>query len=291
LRYKGRERLFRSEWNAVVDALNDLYGWLTSGQQDIYVDEIYGRAGYFSESLLVQGRPVLKDGDPITVYQFYDIAVDQMTEAIDRSRATQLLEKLATVGISAYVEIPAAMTVQQFYDVAVDQMTYAVDRSRATQLLEAYAPRLSSLEEYARDVRDVVVRVSIDEYGRVGVRIAEPLDEYGRVMVTFPRELLEEFKPVYNRGGITATYNTAGFYIDLYKGGRPNVTLYYSVGGAATIYLKGSVDGMTWRVLETITTTGAEERAVAFMAVAYPYVRAETPTAGIDVEFELVASR
>jgi hypothetical protein len=247
LRHKGRERLFRSEWNAVVDALNDLYGWLTSGQQDIYVDEVYGRAGYFSESLLVQGRPVIKDGDPITVYQFYDIAVDQITEAIDRSRATQLLE--------------------------------------------AYAPRLASIDEYTRDVRDVVVRLRVDEYGNVGVRIAEPLDVYGRVLVSVPSELLEEFKPVHARGGVTATYNTAGFYIELYKGGRPNVTLYYNVGGAATIQLKGSVDGTTWRVLETITTTGAEERAVAFMAVAYPYVRAETTTTGIDVVFELVASR
>jgi hypothetical protein len=247
LRYKGRERLFRHEWNAVVDALNDLYGWLTSGQQDIYVDEVYGRAGYFSEQLLVQGRPVIKDGDPITVQQFYDTAVDQITEAIDRSRATQLLE--------------------------------------------AYAPKLASIEEYTRETRDVLVRVSIDEYGRVGVRIAEPLDVYGRVMVSVPSELLDEFKPVWARGGVSATYNTAGFYIDLYKGGRPNLTLYYNVGGVATIYLKGSVDGTTWRVLETITTAGPEERAVAFTAVAYPYVRAETPTTGIDVFFELVASR
>jgi len=247
LRYKGRERLFRHEWNAVVDTLNDLYGWLTSGQQDIYVDEVYGRAGYFSESLLVQGRPVLKDGDPITV--------------------------------------------QQFYDVAVDQITGAIDRSRATQFLESYAPRLATIEEYTRETRDVLVRVSVDEYGRVGVRIAEPLDVYGRVLVSVPSELLEEFKPVHARGSITATYNTAGFYTELYKGGRPNVTLYYSVGGAATIQLKGSVDGITWRVLETITTAGPEERAVAFMAVAYPYVRAETTTTGIDVVFELVASR
>jgi len=199
LRYKGRERLFRWEWNAVVDALNDLHSWLTSGQQDINVDEVYGRAGYFSEQLLVQGRPVLKDGDPITIQQLHDTAVGQITEAVDRSRATQLLEKLA--------------------------------------------------------------------------------------------ELLDEFKPVWARGGITAEDNTAGFHIDLYKGGRPNVTLYYSVGGPATIYLKGSVDGTNWRILETIATAGPEERAVAFMAVAYPYVRAETPTTGIDVFFELVASR
>ena len=199
LQHKGRERLFRWEWNAVVDALNDLHSWLTSGQQDIKVNEIHARAGYFSDQLLVQGRPVLKDGDPITVQQFHDTAVGQITDAIDRSRATQLLEKLA--------------------------------------------------------------------------------------------ELLDELKPVWARGGITAADNTAGFHIDLYKGGRPNVTLYYSVGGPATIYLKGSVDGTNWRILETIATAGPEERAVAFMAVAYPHVRAETPTTGIDVYFELVASR
>jgi hypothetical protein len=203
LRYKGRERLFRSEWNAVVDALNDLHSWLTSGQQDINVNEVRARTGNFSEQLLVQGRPVLKDGDPISIQQFHDTAVDQMIEA--------------------------------------------VDRSRATQLLETYAPKLE--------------------------------------------ELLEEFKPVWARGGITASDNTEGFHVDLYKGGRPNVTLYYSVGGPATIYLKGSIDDATWRILETITTTGAEERAVAFTAVAYPYVRAETPTTSIDVFFELVASR
>jgi hypothetical protein len=199
LRHKGRERLFRWEWNAVVDALNDLHGWLTSGQQDIKVNEIQARAGYFSEQLLVQGRPVLKDGDPITVQQLHDTAVDQIAQAIDKSKVAQLLETLA--------------------------------------------------------------------------------------------ELLDELKPVHARGGITAEDNTTGFYVDLYKGGRSNVTLYYSVGGPATIYLKGSIDGSTWRVLETITTTGPEERAIAFTAVAYPHVRAETPTTGIDVEFELVASR
>jgi hypothetical protein len=191
------------EWNAVVDALNDLHGWLTSGQQDININEVRAKAGYFSEQLLVQGRPVLKDGDPISIQQFHDTAVNQMTEAIDKSKATQLLE--------------------------------------------TYIPMLE--------------------------------------------ELLEEFKPVWVRDSITAADNTEGFHVDLYKGGRPNVTLYYSVGGPAVIYLKGSVDGTTWRILETIRTAGAEERAVAFMAVAYPYIRAETPTTGIDVEFELVASR
>jgi hypothetical protein len=235
------------EWNAVVDALNDLYGWLTGGQQDIFVNEIYGRVGHFSENLLVQGRPVLKDGDPITI--------------------------------------------QQFYDTAVDQIAQAIDKSKTTQLLETYAPRLAPIEEYVREIKNVVVRININEYGGVGVRIAEPLDEYGRVLVSVPLELLEEFKPVWARGSLEAENNVNGFYVTLYKGGRPNVSLYYKVGGPATIYLKGSIDGMNWRVLETIKTIDAEERAIAFTAVAYPYVMVETPTTGIYVEFELVASR
>lgn len=135
LRYKGTERLTSREWNAVVDALNDLYGSLTSGLQDIYVDEVYGRAGYFSEQVLVQGRPVIKDGDPISIYQFHDIAKQQITEAIDKSTLL----------------------------------------SRAVETVEVYAPKLATIEEYTRETRDVLVKVKIDEYGNVGVKIAEPL--------------------------------------------------------------------------------------------------------------------
>jgi hypothetical protein len=83
---------------------------------------------------------VIKDGDPISIYQFHDIAKQQITEAIDRSRATSTLD--------------------QIYG------------------------KLDTIEEYASDVRNVLVRLSINEYGNVGVRIAEPLDEYGYVPVS-----------------------------------------------------------------------------------------------------------
>jgi hypothetical protein len=36
-------------------------------------------------------------------------------------------------------------------------------------------PRLITIEEYTRETRDVLVKVKIDEYGNVGVKIAEPL--------------------------------------------------------------------------------------------------------------------
>jgi hypothetical protein len=247
LRYKGTERLTSREWNAVVDALNDLYGFLTSGLQDIFVDKVYGRAGYFSEQLLVQGRSVIKDGDPISIYQLHEIAKQQITEAIDRSKAISALD--------------------QIYG------------------------KLDTIEEYARDVRDVLVRLSINEYGNVGVRIAEPLDEYGRVVVSTPKELLDELKPVSVSGSISAVDNTAGFSVVLNKGGRPNVNVYYNLGGAGTIYLKVSIDGATWRTLKTYTLAGPGEGVDTIQGVAYPYVKLETPTTGIDVVFEIVASR
>jgi hypothetical protein len=331
LRYKGTERLLSREWNAVVDSLNDLYGWLTDGTKDIYVDEVYGRAGYFSEQLLVQGRPVIKDGDPISIYQFYDVAKSQITEAIDRSA---LLSKAVSDLDQVYGKLPSKEDVtsainnarvtsntdlisqytgasktllEQIYGKlpSKEDVTRSIDSAlvtgysldireymkRTAETVEAYAPRLITIEEYTRETRDVLVRVRIDEYGNVGVKIAEPIDEYGRVVVSTPSELLDELKPVSVSGSISATDNTAGFSIELNKGGRPNVNIYYSLGGAGTIYLKVSVDCVTWRTLKTYTLSSAGEGMDIVQGVAYPYVRLETPTTGVDVVFEVVASR
>jgi hypothetical protein len=184
LRYKATEILTSREWNAVVDALNDLYGFLTSGLQDIYVDEVYGRAGYFSEQLLVQGRPVIKDGDPISIYQFYDIAKQQITEAIDESSQ---LARIASSLEQIYGKLPSREDITLAVDssaVAAHSLDIREYARRTAETVEAYAPRLATIEQYAREVRDVVVRLRIDEYGNVGVRIAEPLDEYGRVVVS-----------------------------------------------------------------------------------------------------------
>jgi hypothetical protein len=251
LRYKGTEILRSTEWNLAVAALDELYGWLTSGTRDIYVDELFARSGYFETRIISEGRPVILDGDPITVYQFGDIAVNQITYAIDRS--------------SYLAEI--------------------------SENLGRIYGQLDLIAQYTRDSRDVLVRLRIDEYGNIGVKISEPLDEYGRVLISFPNDLLEEYKSVWAMGSITAEDNTSGFYVDLYKGGRPNLNIYYRVGGASTIFIKGSVDGITWRTIETLIITAAGEKTIIFQGIAYPYIRVETPTAGIDVEFELVASR
>lgn len=261
LRRKGFEILFPDEWNTVIDSLDELYGLLTTGEGDINVRLIYGEGGFFETRIYAEGRPVLLDWDPIQVYQFYDIAREQLTEAIDRARVTGTADL-----IREYTE-------------------------RSTRALEAELPKLELLKEYARETRDVAVKLRINEYGNIGVVIAEPLDAYGRVAVGAPQELVEEFKPVHASGSITAAENVAGFSVTLAKGGRPNVNVYYMLGGAGEVYVEVSIDGVTWRTLHHFTFTGAVSDMIVDTGISYPLIRVRTPTAGVDVVFEVVASR
>jgi len=231
--YPAPGRILRTWGINVVNALNELYGFLTSGQQDIYVNEIYGRSGHFSDQLLVQGKPVIKDGDPISIYQLYDAAKSQITQAINDSLLTS----------------------------------------------------------YAKDSRDVLTKLVVDPYGRLGIKIAEPLDPYGRVRTSYSDELYNEFQPVSAFGSIVAANNTSGLIVTLYKGGRPNVNIYYNLGGAGNIYIEVSRDGSTWRPFDTITLSGAGSGLKSYGSIAYPYIRVRTDAVNIDVEFEIVASR
>jgi hypothetical protein len=251
LRYKARERLLSKEWNAVVDALNDLYGFLTSGQQDIFVDEVYGRTAHFTERIDCEGRPVILDGDPISIYQLYDIAKSQITEAIDATKSKATLDAI-------YGNL---------------------------------LPKVDLLSDYVRETRDVVVKLRMDEYGNVGVIIAEPLDEYGRVKTAPPSELLDELKTASNTKSIIASENTTGLEVVLFKGGRPNVNAFYSLGGAGNVYVEVSIDGVTWRPLDTISLSASGSGIKTYYSIAYPYIRARTDVTGIDVTLELVASR
>jgi hypothetical protein len=288
-----------------VDSLNDLYGFLTTGQQDIFVDEVYGRTGHFRERIDCEGRPVILDGDPISVYMFYDLAKAQITEAIDLARITASGDLIAQyTGASRdllerlYGKLPSKEDVTAAVDAA--KLTATGDliagyARRGAEAAEAQLPRLDLLAEYARGSRDVLVKVRMDEYGNVGVVISEPLDEYGRVRAAAPSELLDEFRPASARASVAAADNAYGLEVALYKGGRPNVSLYYSLGGAGTVYLEASLDGATWRPVRSFTLSAAGEGFAStpteLPAIAFPYVRARTPATGIDVSFELAASR
>jgi len=291
LRYKARERLLSREWNAVVDALNDLYGFLTSGQQDIFVDEVYGRTAHFTERIDCEGRPVILDGDPISIYQFYDIAKSQIMEAIDATKAKATLDSiygklLTKEDVTSAIDNAKITSISSIYGDLISQYT-----RRGAEASEALLPKVDLLSDYVRETRDVVVKLRMDEYGNVGVIIAEPLDEYGRVKVSTPSELLYELKTASNTKSITASENTTGLEVVLFKGGRPNVNAFYSLGGAGNVYVEVSIDGVTWRLLDTISLSASGSGIKTYSSIAYPYVRARTDATGIDVTLELVASR
>jgi hypothetical protein len=94
LKPKPATRITTAWGTALIDVLNLLYGWLTSGQQDINVDEVFANYGYFNYNVLVQGKPVIKDGDPISLYDIFDYAQSRITAAIDSSRYVQRLEDI-----------------------------------------------------------------------------------------------------------------------------------------------------------------------------------------------------
>ena len=98
------------------------------------------------------------------------------------------------------------------------------------------------------------------------------------------------FEPVSASDSVAAGDNTAGLSVQVTADGRPNMELYYNVGGAATINVYGSNDGSTWRPTDSFTTSGADEDTL-FYYNAYRYVKVECPTTGIDVTLEVTCSR
>jgi len=193
LRWRPGERVSSVKLNAMIDAIEQTYSLAKRGDPDTPYSELYAGTGYFSDNVYVRGKPVLKDGDPITVSDLGDDAKQKITDAID---ASQLLSNL-----------------------------------------------------------------------------------------------LNEFKPVSVKGSITSSDNTSGFSIVVDKGGRHIVNVYYKLSGAGIIYIKVSNDGQDWKTLDVITLSGAGEDIKIYTWIAYRYVMVETNTSGIDVTFEITATR
>lgn len=140
LKVKPGQRATVTWANTVVDILNQLYGDVevleTKGSPQNPFYELYGFYGYFYYDLYVQGKKVIKDEDPINLYDIFPPAKEKITQAVDESR---LVEKIEVI-------------------------------------------------------RDKVQRIYMDEYGRIGTIITEPLDEYGRIPVS-PRDADEDLIP------------------------------------------------------------------------------------------------
>ena len=100
-------------------------------------------------------------------------------------------------------------------------------------------------------------------------------------------KLEEAFSPRISQGEATGMLVVA---LDL-RGlaGRTNVEVWVKSSGAADFFLEGSVDGINWRSIETISLTGAGERHEGYMN-AKPLVRVWTGAEN-ENEIELCASR
>jgi len=99
------------------------------------------------------------------------------------------------------------------------------------------------------------------------------------------------FKRVSTKNSVTAANNDSGLEATLRVWGRSNVNIYYSVSGAATITVEVSNDGSNYYTLDTISTSGAQSEVLQYPFMAWEYVRVRTSTTGIDVTFEITASR
>lgn len=103
--------------------------------------------------------------------------------------------------------------------------------------------------------------------------------------------LLTELGTVKASGSIAAADNTAGLTVELNKGARPYVNLKYNVGGACDIYIEVSDDGADWYELDYISVPSATKKAEQFPWIGDSYIRARSPTTGIDITFKLEAGR
>ncbi len=273
LKVVPKQRITSLWANTLVDAIELAYNLGRRGDPDAPFSLFYGNSGFFSQSLFVQGRPVIKDGDPISIYDIFSYAQSKITSAIDSAKVTSLadLVRIYTQGSRdildlLYAKAPSPADVRS-----------SIDSSLTAQ--------------YILDVRNKIIGLNINQYGYVGIRIADPLDSYGRVVISAPNELLSEFQPVSASSSVSATDNTSGLSVALNKGGRPNVNIYYSLGGAGNVYVEVSLDGSTWRLLDTISLSVAGSGIRVYQGIAYPYVRVRTDATAIDVVFEIAASR
>jgi hypothetical protein len=201
LKPKPATRITTAWGTALIDALNLLYGWLTDGTEDINVDEVFANYGYFNYNVLVQGKPVIKDGDPISIYDIFDYARAKITGAIDLAKVTGIADLIrqytgylpsiwtkispvrvlasGDVGIAIYGDFVGVakdstlQTTNTKLDAVAKDTTLQATNARL-DLLNSYASQQTTKLDYLWRLEDIYSRfaqIYLDEYGRVGVAI------------------------------------------------------------------------------------------------------------------------
>ncbi len=187
LRHKGVEILYPEEWNAVVDGLDILYGYvsdleartvkkedLTRLDSDIIPDqdnirslgdperkwkEIQAHYGYFDDNVYVQGKRVLKDEDPIFLADIYEEAKWKITYAVDSSKATTTLDLLREYTESIREEVKAIRSRTESIEqhvITIESYTESIEREtreirKTTTVIEQ---RVATIESYTQRIED-----------------------------------------------------------------------------------------------------------------------------------------
>jgi len=260
---------------AMVDALNELHGWLTSGERDINVSKVAAKSGEFAESLTLQGKAVLKDGDPIYVADLYDAAVGKVTAAIDAAKATAALDEVRahTASLPDIEGWLSKVRLLATGDVGV--ALYADNVGLATE------STLSAVSSTVSSINSKLASIAVDEAGRVAAAVEvddvglareatleaasaklDRLDELGRL------ELL-----AYTTEPLAAEASWASDVDDSPYTRYLCGSVYADQPG--TLYVEQSPDEANWDVVDSFSVPGggglkfSVEKVVAYARVRY----------------------
>ena len=126
------------EWNAVVNGIDDLYfndspfmgrdkipredGKFSIGSPNARLKNIYSLWGYFDSDCFVQGKRVIKDGDPVNIYDIFIYARTRITEAIDKSSVPGKLDVQIIYLEQIKADIESGVTVKDYSTTAQNQL-------------------------------------------------------------------------------------------------------------------------------------------------------------------------
>ncbi len=258
LRPQPKTRITTAWGHGIVDALNLLYG--SVGQAIKYYDlgqlgydivpdadalrslgssgrawlSVYSHYGFFSDALLVQGKPVIKDGDPISLYDILDAAYGKLHALEERLR----------------------QAVADVYngDVGIRDAAQSIDKRLASMYIDSQGrvgvTILSPLDPYG----NVQAAISYDWVG-----IASRLDEVGKLV-----PLDSTTSPLAANASWTSAVDDSPY--------TRFVCGYAYSDQAGTLYVEQSPDGVNWDLADSYSVSGGA--AVRFsVEKLLPYAR------------------
>jgi hypothetical protein len=292
LKPKPATRITTAWGTSLVDVLNLLYGWLTDGTKDININELLANYGYINWNLFVQGKPVIKDGDPISLYDIFDYAQSKITTAIDLAKVTSLADlirqytgylpsiwsKLSPVRVLTSGDVGIAIY-GDFAGVAKDSTLQTTNAKLDS--LNSYASQQNAKLDYLQRLNDIYSRfaqVYLDSYGRVGVAIyddqvglakdttlatvsskLDKLDELGRL------ELVAYTTTPLAANGTWTSSTDSSVYTRFICG-----SVYADQPG--TLYVEQSPDGTNWDISTSYSVSAGAGLSFSIEKVL-PYAR------------------